>query len=93
LASGVYAEDVKMPELEGIDTSINEKRLIKSWGLPADREKRHGEEVWFYVNEGTPHPTDGVVVYFRKGKVGSWKSVDNVYREMGIWGRNIGASR
>ena len=84
---------LSLVELNGISLDMNKRKLINSWGHPAKRErKEYREEIWYYLNENTIHPTDGILVFFKKGKVKSWKVVDNMYEEMEIWGSEAGRS-
>ena len=70
---------------------MKKKELIENWGYASKREKEGKVDIWFYRNENTPHPTDGFVVYFRKGRVESWKSVDNIFDHMRFLGKAAGS--
>ncbi len=87
LSASLHAEEASMIELDGIELGMNKKEIIDNWGFPDKRETKYKKDVWYYTNEGTPHPTDGIIVNFEKGKVKEWKVVDNWYRYMKIWGK------
>ena len=78
------------PDLAGIAVQMRSKELVDNWGFPAKRDRKTNAEVWFYLNENTSHPTDGIVVYLAKNRVTGWKKTDNVYSEMAIWGKVAG---
>lgn len=78
--------------LKGISLGMKEKHLLNSWGYPNKREHKNRMDVWYYSNENTEHPTDGIIVYLEKGKVKSWEIVDNIFEEMLIWGAEAGDS-
>lgn len=83
---GGYADDTKLIELKGISVGMKKSRLLESWGYPAKRDpKNRRKETWFYLDAETPNPTDGIVVELYKGKVSTWRMVDNIYKEMSIW--------
>jgi len=91
----VYGDDtgaIPVP-LQGISAGMKMKHLIDNWGFPAKRDFKNKGEVWFYLNENTPSPTDGIVVHFIKKKVERWSLVDNIYAEMNIWGKGAGVAR
>ncbi|NQT07338.1 MAG: hypothetical protein HQ575_07350 [Candidatus Omnitrophica bacterium] len=85
-----YCEDAPVWELEGIEAGMKENILIEHWGHPSKRELRGKVEVWIYVKENTPHPTDGIIVYLERKRVKSYEEVENVYSEMRIWGTPAG---
>ncbi len=87
-----YGQEAPPADLKGITLGMNKRELIDSWGYPSKRDVKNKMDVWYYVNENTSHPTDGVTVYFQKGKVKEWKAMDNVYKEMNIWGSDPGTS-
>jgi len=78
--------------LKGISVGMKKHELRGNWGYPAKRETKNKIDVWYYLNQNTPNPTDGLIVYFYKEKVKDWKIVDNVYKEMRIWGKEAGIS-
>ena len=79
--------------LSGISVGMKGKHLLDNWGFPIIRDRKTKEEVWFYLNQNTSNPTDGVVVYLDKEKISSWRMVDNIYSEMNAWGKGAGVSR
>jgi len=89
-AVSAFAEDLSLSELDGISMGMKRARLIDNWGYPAKRETKRNKDTWFYLYPDTPYPTDGVVVFFYKGKVEGWKVVNNIYENMKIWGRSPG---
>jgi hypothetical protein len=86
-----YGEEAAPVELKGIEVGMKKKRLVENWGFPIKRETRRTSDTWFYTNDNTPHPTDGIVVFFRRGRVREWKVVENIYTEMKIWGKSAGS--
>lgn len=87
-----YAQEAQLVRLKGITVDMRKKDLVDNWGFPSKREYRRKLDVWYYPNENTAHPTDGIVVYLKKGRVESWKVVDNLFEEMKIWGKGPGLS-
>jgi hypothetical protein len=94
-ASTAYAQkkDGSLIPLNGISVNMKKKKLLNNWGFPSKRDHKIGADVWFYQNEHTANPTDGIVVYFNRGKVERWKAVDNIYSEMEVWGKGAGKHR
>ncbi len=86
-----FGADVDSPELAGISRNMTKKRLTGNWGFPAKRERQVRGDTWFYLNDNTPNPTDGILVYFDKGRVKEWKPSDNIYIEMIVWGAKAGS--
>ena len=89
-ASISYGQEGELVDLEGISLGMKKGRLLDNWGFPAKRDHKIRTDVWFYANDNTPHPTDGIVVYFKKDRVENWRVVDNIYSEMEIWGKAAG---
>lgn len=88
-----FAASADPAEFAGISLGMKKASLISNWGYPSKREKtKWKEEVWFYLNENTSQPTDGVVVYLDRSKVSDWRVVDNLYEEMRIAGMRAGVS-
>ena len=88
-----FAASADPIEFEGISLGMKKASLIANWGYPSKREKtKWKEEVWFYLNENTTQPADGVVVYLDRSKVSDWRVVDNLYEEMRIAGKRAGIS-
>jgi len=84
-------EEAALIKLNGISAGMRARKLLDSWGFPAKRERKAGSaELWFYLNDNTPNPTDGVIVRLKKNAVESWSLSDNMYSEMAIWGKEAG---
>ena len=77
-------------KMDGIHPDMKSKHLLDSWGFPAKRERKANMEVWFYPNKNTKSPIDGIVVQIKKGRIYSWKRVENMYSEMQVWGKGAG---
>ncbi|MFH1753898.1 MAG: hypothetical protein ABH875_06915 [Candidatus Omnitrophota bacterium] len=96
VAHCVSAEEADTPELiplKGISLQMKKKKLLNNWGFPAKRDHKTNSEVWFYPNENTASPTDGIVVYLVKGRVSGWKTSENLFAEMEVWGKGAGTYR
>lgn len=76
-------------QLDGIFVDMKKGELIANWGHPSKRDLRNRDEIWFYILEKTPHPTDGIEVYLKRGRVQKWQVSDNIYTEMAIWGKGL----
>lgn len=87
-----YGQEMPLVKLKGISIGLKKKHLIENWGHPSKRDTKGKTDVWYYHNENTPHPTDGIVVNLRDGKVEDWKVVNNIYEEMRVWGKEAGVS-
>ena len=90
-SAAVCAENEEPVKLNGISLGISSKDLIDNWGYPSKREYKKRAEIWYYLDEETPQPVDGVVVFFKRGRVAGWKAVENIYEEMDIWGAKVSA--
>jgi hypothetical protein len=85
-------EEDLLIKMDGISPDIKSKRLLDNWGFPAKRERKYKlEETWFYPNKNTQNPIDGIVVRIYKGRVKSWRLVENLYSEMQVWGKGAGS--
>lgn len=85
------AENIHMPDLEGISVGMKKSELLDSWGYPDQRDyKEKNIVVLYYLDEDTPNPTDGFIVYMYKAEIKEWESSDNIYVHMDIWGGSAG---
>jgi hypothetical protein len=93
ISPSIHGEENELVSLKGIALDMKKHTLVDNWGFPAKRDHKTSADIWFYPNENTRHPTDGIVVYFKKGRVENWKIVDNMYAEMEVWGKGAGTIR
>lgn len=87
------AEAVELIPLKGIALKMKKNKLLNNWGFPAKRDHKINADVWYYANENTANPTDGIVVHFKKGRISGWKVVNNIYSEMDVWSKGAGSYR
>ncbi len=86
-------ETAELIPLNGIALKMKKNKLVNNWGFPAKRDHKINADVWYYANENTANPTDGIVVHFKKGRISGWKVVNNIYSEMDVWSKGAGSYR
>ncbi len=89
MAGACFGLEENVVRVTGLKAGMKRRDLVENWGYPAKRERRGSLEIWFYLNDKTPRPTDGVAIYLKKNKIERWAVSDNIYSKMGIWGKGF----